>query len=76
MAIKTRIIFVRHAEAEGNLNRVFHGWTDSSITERGHLQAQRVAQRLKDVDIDVIYSSSLKRTLQTAQYIADVKTFP
>jgi len=39
---------------------VFHGWTDSSITERGHLQAQRVAQRLKDVDIDVIYSSSLK----------------
>jgi len=76
MAIKTRIIFVRHAEAEGNLNRVFHGWTDSSITERGHLQAQRVAQRLKDVDIDVIYSSSLKRTLQTAQYIADVKNLP
>ncbi|GAE89204.1 alpha-ribazole-5'-phosphate phosphatase [Acetivibrio straminisolvens JCM 21531] len=76
MAIKTRIIFVRHAEAEGNLNRVFHGWTDSSITERGHLQAQRVAERLKDVEVDVIYSSSLKRTLQTAQYIADVKNLP
>ncbi|HHV29302.1 histidine phosphatase family protein [Acetivibrio mesophilus] len=76
MAIKTRVIFVRHAEAEGNFNRVFHGWTDSCITEKGHLQAQRVAERLKDVDIDVIYSSSLKRTLQTAQYIADVKNLP
>lgn len=74
--IKTRIIFVRHAEAEGNLNRVFHGWTDSSITEKGHLQAQRTAERLKKVDIDVIYSSSMKRTLQTAQYIADVKNLP
>ncbi len=74
--IKTRLIFVRHAEAEGNLNRVFHGWTDSSITEKGHIQAKRVAERLKDVDIDVIYSSSLKRTLQTAQYIADAKNLP
>ena len=28
------------------------------------------------MDIDVIYSSSLKRTLQTAQYIADAKNLP
>ncbi len=74
--MKTRIIFVRHAEAEGNVNREFHGWTDSSITEKGHLQAQKVAQRLKDEQIDVIYSSSMKRTMQTAQYIADIKKLP
>ncbi|MCX7746824.1 MAG: histidine phosphatase family protein [Clostridia bacterium] len=74
--MKTRLIFVRHAEAEGNLNRVFHGWSDSSITERGHRQAEKVAQNLKNVEIDVIYSSSLKRTLQTAQYIADIKVLP
>jgi len=74
--MKTRLVFVRHAEAEGNLNRVFHGWTDSQITEKGHLQAQKAAERLKDIDIDVIYSSSMKRTLQTAHYIADVKKLP
>ncbi len=72
----TRLILVRHAEAEGNLNRVFHGWTDSNITEKGRLQAQRAAERLKDEKIDVIYSSSLKRTLQTAEYIARVKMLP
>ena len=60
----------------GNKIRRFHGWTDSSITERGHLQAQRVAEKLKDMDIDVIYSSSLKRTLQTAGYISKVKGLP
>lgn len=74
--MKTRLIFVRHAEAEGNKSRHFHGWTDSSITERGHLQAKRVAEALADVDIDVIYSSSLKRTIQTASYIAEAKKLP
>ncbi|MGI6778620.1 MAG: histidine phosphatase family protein [Acetivibrionales bacterium] len=71
--MKTRLIFIRHAEAEGNYKRIFHGWTDSEITERGHIQAKKVAERLKNVDIDVIYSSSLKRTLQTAEYIAAEK---
>ncbi len=71
--MRTRLIFVRHAEAEGNKIRHFHGWTDSEITERGHLQAERVAGRLKDFDIDAVYSSSLRRTRQTAGYIAKAK---
>ena len=71
--LRTRLIFVRHAEAEGNKIRRFHGWTDSAITEKGHLQAERVAERLKDMSIDVIYSSSLLRTRQTAGYIAAAK---
>lgn len=74
--MKTRLIFVRHAEAEGNKSRHFHGWTDSCITERGYLQAKRVAERLNGMDIDVLYSSSLKRTLQTAEYISAVKGLP
>jgi broad specificity phosphatase PhoE len=71
--LRTRLIFVRHAEAVGNKIRRFHGWTDSPITEKGHLQAQRAAERLKDMPIDVIYSSSLLRTRQTVGYIAAAK---
>lgn len=74
--MKTRLIIVRHAEAEGNIKRIFHGWTDSDITEKGHKQAKLAAKRLADMKIDVIYSSSLKRTLKTAQYIADIKNLP
>jgi len=74
--MKTRLIFVRHAEAEGNLNRLFHGWYDSKITEKGHKQAKKVAERLEGFPIDILYSSSLTRTLQTAQYISDIKQLP
>jgi alpha-ribazole phosphatase len=74
--MKTRLIFVRHAEAEGNKTRRFHGWTDSGITEKGHLQAKRVAERLVSMDVDVIYSSSLKRTMQTASYISEALKLP
>ena len=74
--MRTRLIFVRHAEAEGNAIREFHGWTDSSITAKGHMQAEKVAERLKDTDIDVIYSSTLQRTLQTASYISEAKSKP
>lgn len=74
--MKTRLILVRHAEAEGNLNSLFHGWYDSKITEKGHKQAGKVAERLAFMPIDILYSSSLTRTLQTAQYISNVKQLP
>lgn len=73
---KTCLIFVRHAEAAGNAERIFHGWTDSELTEKGHVQAAKAAESLKRVPIDVIYSSTLRRTRQTAQYIADSKGLP
>ena len=74
--MKTKIIFVRHAEAEGNFTRTFQGFTDGLLTEKGHMQASLAAKKLKDIEIDVLYSSSLKRTLQTAQYISDIKNLP
>ncbi|NLI58882.1 MAG: histidine phosphatase family protein [Clostridium sp.] len=74
--MKTTLIFVRHAEAEGNLNRIFHGWTDADITEKGHIQAKLAAESLKNRKIDVIYSSSMKRTIKTAEYIAKLKNLP
>jgi len=74
--MKTTMIFVRHAEALGNKIREFHGWTDESITERGHIQAMQVAERLADVNIDVLYSSVMKRTMETAEYISGVTGLP
>ena len=74
--MKTRLIIIRHAEAEGNSKRHFQGWTDGKLTEKGHIQAKRVAERLRGTDIDVLYSSSLTRTLQTASYISEIKNLP
>jgi len=74
--MKTRLILIRHAEAEGNFLRIFHGITDSSITDKGHLQAQKVAHRLKEANIDILYSSTAQRAKQTAKYISDVIGLP
>ncbi len=66
-----RVIFVRHGEAEGNIDRVFHGHHDSNLTENGRIQAQLTAKFLEDYKIDRIYSSDLTRTADTAGYIAE-----
>lgn len=73
---KTRIIVVRHGEAEGNIIRIFHGHHNSQLTEDGHAQAERAAQYLKDYKIDKIYSSDLDRTVATAEHIAKYHSLP
>lgn len=72
----SRLILVRHAETDGNQKDVFHGWTDVDLSEKGHAQAKKVAERLKKEDIDVLYSSSLTRALQTAGYISESINLP
>jgi probable phosphoglycerate mutase len=69
----TRLYFIRHAEAEGNVKRIFHGHTDSDLTEKGHIQAQMLARNIKDLPVDKIYSSDLTRTMKTASYISKIK---
>ncbi len=62
----TKIYLIRHAEAEGNLYRRIHGWYDSLITPRGYRQIDALAKRFKDVKIEALYSSDLRRTQITA----------
>ena len=62
----TTLIFVRHGQSTSNLEKVFAGQTDVSLTELGHRQAQRTANFLKDYPISKIYSSDLIRAMQTA----------
>ena len=67
----TKVIFVRHGEAEGNIERNFHGHYNSNLTENGRVQIKLTAERLKGEEIDVIYSSDLNRTYETALAIAE-----
>ena len=69
MVGKTKIIAVRHCEAVGNSERIFCGRLDSDITENGMLQLESLAERMKNVHIDAIYSSPLKRAVKTAEAI-------
>ncbi len=66
----TEIILVRHGETEWNVEEIFRGRIDIGLNETGMKQAELLAEYLSDVKIDAIYSSPVKRALQTAEMIA------
>lgn len=72
----TKIYLIRHAEAEGNLCRRAQGHCDGGVTARGRLQIEALAERFKDIPIDALYSSDLRRAMATAGAISKVSRLP
>ena len=71
------IIFVRHGQSEYNKNNVFTGWHDPGITDVGKEQAVNTAKKIENEQIDIIYSSALKRAIQTSEIMKKmIKTDP
>jgi len=65
----TTIYIVRHGETDANKKGIIQGYGDSALNEEGEKQAKEVADTLKDVAFDVIFSSDLSRARQTAEII-------
>ncbi len=72
----TKIILVRHCQAEGNEKRFFQGRIDTDITEKGKRQIEAVVRKLQSEPIDKVYSSPLKRAYITAKSIAASHSIP
>ena len=70
------IYVVRHGQTDYNIKQVFQGHIDIPLNETGKKQAQEIALRFKDIDIDMILVSPLQRTIQTAEYISQVTDIP
>ena len=64
-----RIYLVRHAEAEGNVKEFFQGRINTEISEKGRLQLECLAERFKDIPIEAVYSSPLRRAVSTAEAV-------
>lgn len=65
------IIVIRHGETAWNADGRIQGHLDVELNEAGRQQAVAVANRLaKEPPISAVYSSDLKRALETAQIIA------
>lgn len=65
-----KLILVRHGETEENKNKIIQGWIPGTLTEAGKKQARLAAERLKHAHIDYIYTSDLKRCIDTTQELA------
>lgn len=67
--MNTMFILIRHGETIWNRERKLMGITDIPLTAKGKRQSANIAKHLRTYPLDVIYSSPLTRTLQTAHAI-------
>jgi broad specificity phosphatase PhoE len=65
-----RLILVRHGATDWNQQRRIQGLSNMGLNETGRGQAEALAQALKDVKVDAIYTSPLRRAQETARAIA------
>jgi len=64
-----RLTIIRHGETTANAGNLCQGQQPGQLSETGMIQAKKLAQRLRDESIDVMYSSDLKRATDTAKKI-------
>jgi broad specificity phosphatase PhoE len=74
--LTTRLILIRHGETDWNVEGRYQGQADPPLNQRGLAQARQLAQKLRGVGLDVLYSSPLRRALQTAQILAEALDVP
>lgn len=72
----TNLYIIRHAQAEANLLRLFHGHVDGKLTDYGKECLAPLAKRFNGIAIDAVYSSDLTRARLTAEAIAQSQSLP
>lgn len=70
------IYLTRHGETEWNKAGRLQGWSDSPLTEKGRRDATLLGKRIRDLQIDTIYTSPLPRAMQTTNLIMQEKNIP
>jgi broad specificity phosphatase PhoE len=64
------LILARHGETVWNVEKIYRGRTDVNLDEVGIKQAELLGKYLSNQELEAIYSSPLKRAVDTANIIA------
>lgn len=62
-----KIYFAAHATTKDNEVKVASGWSDTELSELGNRQARELGDTFKDIPIDVVCCSDLRRAIDTVQ---------
>lgn len=65
-----KLILARHGETAWNVEKVFRGRADVNLNEVGVKQAELLGRYLSNWELEAIYSSPLRRALDTANMVA------
>ena len=60
------LILLRHGQSQWNLENRFTGWVDVPLSEKGEAEARAAGETLRGRRIDLLYTSVLKRAIDTA----------
>ena len=71
-----RLILARHGETETNRERLALGREDVPLNDNGRRQAAAAGASLSRLPVEAVYSSPLRRALETAEAIAAVHGLP
>lgn len=65
-----RLVITRHGQTDENLRKIILGQEiDAPLNQDGIEQARKLAERLKDEEIHIAYTSDMERAVQTAEEI-------
>lgn len=70
------LYIVRHGETDWNRQKKVQGHTDIPLNEYGRHLAEETAEGMKDIPIDIGYTSPLKRARETAEIILKERNIP
>jgi 2,3-bisphosphoglycerate-dependent phosphoglycerate mutase len=68
------LVLLRHGESEWNALNLFTGWVDVNLTDKGRAEAVRSGELMRAAGVlpDVLYTSLLRRAINTANLALDV----
>lgn len=65
-----KLLLAKHAETEENRQGILQGWLPGRLSVEGQKQARLLAERLRYVVINTIYTSDLHRCYETSREVA------
>lgn len=71
-----KIYLIRHGETDWNIVKRLQGATDIPLNENGEALAGATCEGMKDVRIDMIFTSPLKRAYRTAELMRGERDIP
>ncbi|MBC7764843.1 MAG: histidine phosphatase family protein [Hyphomonadaceae bacterium] len=66
------LYLIRHGETDSNIAARHLGHTDIAMNDTGQSQVAKLKQYFKDIPLDAIYVSDLKRTVDTARQLGEL----
>ena len=70
---KKEFFLFRHGQTDWNLKKRCQGHTDIPLNKNGIKEAEELSIKLESTPLQVIYSSDLKRAVETAEVISAKK---